>query len=45
MALGTGRREHKLVALSVGDVFGYSKPRRHLLLSSFKGTGKVDGKQ
>jgi len=36
MALGTGPREHELIALSVGDVFREGRPRRRLLLSVFK---------
>jgi integrase/recombinase XerC len=35
LALGTGLREHELIALSVGDVFRDGKPRRRLLLSVF----------
>ena len=45
MALGTGLREHELIALSVGDVFRDGKPRRRLLLSVFKGAGKAGGMQ
>ncbi|MCK5940958.1 MAG: hypothetical protein KAI24_03220 [Planctomycetes bacterium] len=37
MALGTGLREHELIALSVGDVFRDGRSRRRLLLSVFKG--------
>lgn len=44
-ALGTGLREHELIALSVGDVFRDGRPRRRLLLSVFKGAGKAGGVQ
>ena len=39
--VGTGLREHELIALSVGDVFREGRPRRRLLLSVFKGAGKA----
>jgi len=45
MALGTGLREHELIALSVGDVFRDGRPKRRLLLSVFKGAGKAGGTQ
>ncbi|MGB5210704.1 MAG: tyrosine-type recombinase/integrase [Gammaproteobacteria bacterium] len=45
MALGTGLREHELVALSVGDVFRDCGPRRRLLLSVFKGAQRSGGTQ
>ena len=45
MALGTGLREHGLIALSVGDVFREGRPRRRLLLSVFKGACKAGGTQ
>lgn len=45
MALGTGLREHELIALSVGDVFRDGRPRRRLLLSVFKGASKAGGTQ
>lgn len=45
MALGTGLREHELIALSVGDVFRNGKPKRRLLLSVFKDAGKAGGTQ
>jgi site-specific recombinase XerD len=36
MALGTGLREHELLALNVGDVFDGAKARRRLVLRVFK---------
>jgi site-specific recombinase XerC len=45
MALGTGLREHELIALSIGDVFREGRPRSSLLLSVFKGAGKAGGTQ
>jgi integrase/recombinase XerC len=45
MALGTGLREHELIALSVGDVFRDGRPRRRLQLSVFRGAGKAGGTQ
>ena len=45
MALGTGLREHELIALTVGDVFREGRPRRRLLLSVFKGACKAGGTQ
>ena len=44
-ALGTGLREHELVALSVGDVFRDDKPKRRLLLNVFKGAQRTGGTQ
>ena len=44
-ALGTGLREHELIALSVGDVFRDGRPRRRLLLSVFKGAEPTGGTQ
>lgn len=43
MALGTGLREHELIALSVGYVFRDGQPRRRLLLSVFKGAQRTGG--
>ena len=45
MALGTGLREHELIALTVGDVFREGRPRRRLLLSVFKGAQRTGGMQ
>ena len=36
LALGTGLREHELLALDVGDVFDAGKARRRLVLRVFK---------
>jgi integrase/recombinase XerC len=44
MALGTGLREHELIALCVGDVFRDGRPR-WLLLSVFTGAQRADGTQ
>jgi len=46
MALGTGLREHELVALDVGDVFDANgKARRRILLRVFKGADRSSGGQ
>lgn len=45
MSLGTGLREHELIALCVGDVFRDGRPRRRLLLSVFKGAQRTGGTQ
>lgn len=45
MALGTGLREHELIAISGGDVFRGGRPRRRLLLSAFMGTGKASARR
>jgi len=45
MALGTGLREHELIALSVGDVFRDGRPRKRLLLSVFKAAQRAGGTQ
>ena len=36
LALGTGLREHEILALDVGDVFDDRKSRRRLVLRVFK---------
>lgn len=45
MALGTGLREHDLIALGLADVFREGRPRRRLLLSVFKGAQRTGGTQ
>lgn len=41
MALGTGLREHELVALDMGDVFdAHGKARRRIALRVFKGADR-----
>jgi len=46
MALGTGLREHELVALDVGDVFDTGgKARRRIVLRVFKGADRTSGGQ
>jgi len=46
MALGTGLREHELVALDVGDVFDAGgKARRRIVLRVFKGSDRSSGGQ
>lgn len=46
MALGTGLREHELVALDVGAVFDAGgKARRRIVLGVFKGADRASGGQ
>ena len=46
MALGTGLREHELVALDVGDVFDlHGRARRRIVLRVFKGCDRTSGGQ
>lgn len=46
MALGTGLREHELVALDVVDVFDAGgKARRRIVLRVFKGAERLSGDQ
>ena len=45
MALGTGLREHELIALCIGIAFRDGRPRRHLLLSVSKGAQRTGGTQ
>ncbi len=46
MALGTGLREHELVALDMGDVFNAAgKARRRIVLRVFKGSDRASAGQ
>ena len=43
VALGTGLREHEILALEIGDVFDQGRCRRRIELRVFKGSGGRDG--